>query len=512
MPQMTDAPPVTPEAVTSEDAQAPVAAFLAAPGTLSPAIPEIRTTHISRLFFTPDRVFKQKRAIKLPFLDFSDPATRADAAAREITLNRRTAPGIYLGLRSITRDADGALALDGTGDAIDWLVEMRRFDDSLLADRLAKEGRLSLSHVRSLADQIITFHETIEKRPDMGGHAAMWTSIRDAVTALFGTTETSLAEELGPPLLTLCDHNRESLDNRRAASFVRQCHGDMHLGNICIIEEKAVPFDCIEFNDRIACVDVLYDLAFPVMDLLHFGLDHHANLLLNRYLAATRDYRGLACMPLFLAARAFVRTMVESLSGNAAGALEYAKLAERLRHTPAPRLVAVGGLSGTGKSSVAQALALQLAPQSSNSAGAVILRSDEIRKRLFSQMPEDPLPTTAYHRDVSGRVFDRMMEDALLTLKAGWPVILDTTFMAADLRHRVEQLARNANVGFTGLWLDAPADILRERVTKRTGDASDAGVEVLNRQLEADLGDIGWTRIDAQGDPEDVVGRAAHAL
>jgi aminoglycoside phosphotransferase family enzyme/predicted kinase len=506
MPQTTESSPVI-----SEETQGPIAAFLEKPGVLSPDTPEVRQTHVSRLFFTGTRVFKQKRALKLPFLDFTEPPARKDAAAREILLNRRTAPDIYLGVRTVTRAADGTLYLDGEGEAVDWLVEMRRFDDRRLGDRLAADGHLSLAHIKSLADQITTFHDAIETRQDMGGHAAMWTAIRDAMTALAGADDrnlASLAEELGPPLLTLCDHDRHPLDDRRAAGFVRQCHGDMHLGNICVMDGTPVPFDCIEFNDRIACVDVLYDLAFPVMDLLHFGLAPHANLLLNRYLAATRDYRGLASMPLFLAARAFVRTMVEGLSGNAKGALGYARLADRLRHPQKPCLVAVGGLSGTGKSSVAQLLA----PRLSDTARTIILRSDEIRKRLFDRLPENPLPPEAYRPEASRKVFDRMMEDARLTLEAGWPVILDTTFMAPALRQRAQDLARAANVPFRGLWLDAPANTLRDRVASRTGDASDAGVEVLNRQLEVDLGDITWARIDAGGDPADVAARAADAL
>jgi len=506
MPQTTEVPPVI-----SEETQGPIVAFLEKPGVLSPDTPEVRLTHVSRLFFADACVFKQKRALKLPFLDFSDPAARRDAATREVLLNRRTAPDIYLGVRTVTRAADGTLALDGRGQAVDWLVEMRRFDDSRLADKLAAEGHLTLAHIRKLADQISIFHEAIETKPDMGGHTAMWTATRNAMSALAGANDrglANLAEELGPPLLPLCDHNRQTLEERRTAGFVRMCHGDMHLGNICVMDGTPIPFDCIEFDDRIACVDVLYDLAFPVMDLLHFGLVPHANLLLNRYLAATRDYSGLASMPLFLAARAFVRTMVEALSGNAKGALDYARLTDRLRQPMKPRLVAVGGLSGTGKSSVAQALA----PQLSETAGAIVLRSDEIRKRLFGRLPEDPLPAEAYRPEVSRKVFDRMMEDALLTLEAGWPVILDTTFMAPGLRQRVEDLSRTAAVPFKGVWLDAPADTLRERVASRTGDASDAGVEILNRQLEADLGDIGWPRINAQGDPTDVAARALDIL
>lgn len=506
MPQASDI-----SAIGSEREQKEVTDFLSRPGILGDEQPESRTTHISRLFFTETRAFKLKRALTLPFLDFAPPEKRRAAAEREISLNRRTAPDIYLGVRTVTREADGSLALDGAGPAIDWLVEMRRFDDSQLCDRLARDGRFDAGMARELADLLIDFHGRIENRPDKGGHKAMATSIQDLAAALIQSGEPVLgqfAEELGPPLLRACSNQRQMLEDRRMAGMVRQCHGDMHLGNLCVIDGAVTAFDCIEFNDDIACVDVLYDLAFPAMDLVHFGLRPEAQALLNRYLAATRDYDGLALMPLFLAGRALVRTMAEGLAGNVEAARAYATLSDQLRRPPRPRLVAVGGLSGTGKSSVAYRLALDLA----DGPGAAVVRSDEIRKRMFGRAPEDRLQPAAYASDISRRMYTRMTADASRALAAGWPVIADATFMAPADREAVETTARDASMAFTGLWLEAPTDVLRERVTGRIGDASDADVAVLERQLQVDVGEVGWTRIDASGTIEATAAAAARAL
>ncbi len=506
---MTQAPDIT--AITSEADQAEVVAFLDRPGVLGPGPVEHRTTHISRLFLTPTRAFKLKRALTLPFLDFATPARRRDAAEREVSLNRRTAPDTYLGVRTVTREADGSLALDGAGPAIDWLVEMQRFDDKLTADRLAADGRFGLAEANALGDLLIAFHDSIEKRPDKGGYKAMVRAIQDLATSLANAPNRALgvlAEELVPPLLKLAERHREVLEGRRVAGMVRQCHGDMHLGNLCLVKGRLTAFDCVEFNDDIACVDVLYDLAFPVMDLVHFGLRAEAQAVFNRYLAATRDYGGLALMPLFLGTRALVRTMAEGLAGHIEAARAYGTLADTLRHAPRPRLVAVGGLSGTGKSSVAYALALHLAA----GPGAAVLRSDEIRKRMFDKLPEQRLGVDAYRSAVSRKMYARMAGDARHALTAGWPVVADATFMAPGDRDAIEAVARDAGVSFTGLWLDAPAEALRERVAKRASDASDADVAVLARQLEVDVGTVTWTRIDASADKASVAAAATEAL
>ncbi|RMF11213.1 MAG: hypothetical protein D6763_03800 [Alphaproteobacteria bacterium] len=495
----------------SEDDQSQVVRFLARPGVLGEAVEEVRTTHVSRLFFTATRVFKLKRAIRLPFLDFATPSLRRAAAEREVMLNRRTAPDIYLAVRAVTREPEGHLALDGTGMAVDWLVEMRRFDDRLLANRLAESGRFGPDEARALGELMIDFHQRIEKRPDKGGHRAMTKAIQDLASALTGAADRSLAvfaEELVPPLLRLCERHRQLLEDRRSRGMVRQCHGDMHLGNLCLIDGQLTAFDCIEFNDDIACVDVLYDLAFPVMDLVRFGHRRAAQTVFNRYMVATRDYGGLSLMPLFLAGRALVRTMAEGLAGQIEGARAYATLGEKLVDPPRPRLIAIGGLSGSGKSSVAYHLALTLAP----GPGAVVLRSDEIRKRMFDVAPEKRLPTAAYSREASRTMYVRMMADAYQALVAGWPVVADATFMAPGDRAAIETVAQDAGAAFTGLWLDAPGEVLMTRVAGRTDDASDADATVVARQLEADVGEITWSRIDASGDVETVVAAALSAL
>jgi aminoglycoside phosphotransferase family enzyme/predicted kinase len=462
---------------------------------LKAAADRVIQTHIAAVFLIGDEALKMKKAVHLGYLDFSTRSQRAWAIARELEFNRRTAPDIYRSVRRITRERDGTLAFDGEGETLETVLCMRRFDpDAVLSNT---PERVRGDFAEALGRQVAGFHAAAEVRP--GGAEALGYVVRSNAQLLRG-----LAPVLGEqPVETLAAATDAAyarlsplLDARGAAGQLRRCHGDLHLGNILGLADRAVLFDCIEFNDTLSEIDVLYDLAFLLMDLDFRGQAEGASRVLNGYLdQAARDFgeqalSGLGALPLFLSVRAGVRAHVNAQQGNADIARAYVGAAIRHLRWPKPQLHAIGGLSGSGKSTHARAIAPTLgAPP-----GAVILRSDEIRKRLWGQDPREALPPQAYAPGQSERVYEVMLREAGVALKAGRPAILDAVFLQPHEREAAEQLALDAGVAFMGIWMQTPVEVMRERIEGRTGDASDADAQVLEQQLQRDPGPIGWTR------------------
>ena len=268
-------------------------------------------THSSVVFLVGDRAYKLKRAVRYDYLDYSTPARRRKNCVEEVVLNRRTAPMLYRGIRAVSRAPDGSLSLDGWGRAVDWLVEMTRFDQDTQLDRLAQRGTLDLELMPRLADAVAHFHDLAEWRVDQGGLEAMAAVLRGNRDGLLehgrGVLDATACQRLSSESFEMLERQTHLLEARRQAGFVRHCHGDLHLRNVCLLDGAPTLFDCVEFNPAIACIDVAYDLAFLLMDLLHRGLDRHANEVLNQYVERTGDLGGLALLPLFLSARAAVR-------------------------------------------------------------------------------------------------------------------------------------------------------------------------------------------------------------
>ena len=294
------------------------------------------------------------------------------------------------------------------------------------------------------------------------------------------------------------------LERRRESGFVRQCHGDLHLRNIVLLEGRPTLFDGVEFNDEISCTDVMYDLAFLLMDLWRRHLPRHANVVCNRYLAETADFDSVSLLPLFLSCRAAVRAKTTATAaelqndaqrrGQLHGlAREYLAMADRLLRPPGPSLIAVGGLSGSGKSTLAAALA----PLVGAVPGAVVLRSDEVRKRLCGVSPLEPLGREGYSSQMSERVYTTMAEHAASIVRGGHSVIVDAVYARSAARQAIEKVAAAAAVPFLGLWLDAPELELMARTDRRRNDPSDADASIVRMQREQDMGEIGWRRIDA---------------
>jgi aminoglycoside phosphotransferase family enzyme len=359
------------------DDQRDVIEFLKDPSSYGDGIDRVETieTHASLVFIAGDRVYKLKRAVKYAYLDFSTADLRRQACESELALNRRTAPALYLEVRPVVRSAAGAIRFASGGVPVDWVVVMRRFDQALLFDALAKSGRLDQRIMDNLADHIARFHAAAAPHFERGGAAGT----RDIAEAQHHCLRAARAAGFAPALV---DGTRKKwreelakvgnlLDQRRAAGKVRLCHGDLHLRNICLFDGQPLLFDCLEFSEALATIDLLYDLAFLVMDLEHRGLAQFANRLCNRYLDRSGEDDGLAAMPLFLSLRAAIRGHVTAtaLETTACGAARDEMAAEaraylELAHSflrPAPcRLVAIGGVSGTGKSTLAASLAPEL--------------------------------------------------------------------------------------------------------------------------------------------------------
>jgi uncharacterized protein len=496
--------------------QSAVIEFLATPATHGGVPVERIDTHSAVVFLAGPRAWKLKRAVRFDYLDFSTRELRRALSEAEVDLNRRTAAALYRGVAPVTREADGSLAINGSGAPIDWLVEMNRFPQEALLDRLAASGRLDLGLMGELARVVARFHLAAAPRRDHGGSKGM-TWIVEGNAAAFdefgrGILDASAWLRLMIATRAAVQRRRGLLDARREAGFVRQCHGDLHLRNIVLLDGQPTPFDAIEFNDEIACGDVLYDLAFLLMDLWRRELPRHANAVWNGYLAETNDLAGIALMPLFLSCRAAVRAKTSATAAHVQEdarrkrdleqeARSYLAMAERLLHPPAPCLVAVGGLSGSGKSTIALGLAPSIGPVP----GAVLFRSDEIRKRLCGVASLDRLGPEGYRREVSERVYTTMALGAGEVLRAGHGVMIDAVHARPADRDRIEHVAAAAGVPFIGVWLDAPQSTLIDRLQRRERDVSDADTSVVRMQVAQATGAIGWHRVDASPSAETVL-------
>ncbi len=463
-------------------------------------------TSCARVFLVGESAFKVKRPVDFGFLDYSTLELRRWSLQRELSFNRAAAPDIYRAVRQLTRSADGGIEIDGQGEVVEYALEMRRFDgEAVLA---SQPWAIDDALEESLGRTIAQFHAGAALRPQGGGVSALGYTIASNANLLRGLAprlgaqaverlveETDLAlKRLGP-----------QLDARAAEGFARHCHGDLHLGNILIEDGKPILFDCIEFNDALSDIDVQYDLAFLLMDLDFRRRRDAAGRVLNAYLdEAARTFgeglwTGLAALPLMLSVRAAVRTHVWAYTGDDEAARAY--LATAIEHlAPKPvSLVATGGLSGSGKSTFARVCA----PGLGAAPGAVVLRTDEIRKRLWNAPTLQRLPKEAYTAEVSDKVYDELFRDAELVLRAGRSVVVDAVFIKPEQRARAEALAKKLDVAFQGVWLEAPAEVLRARVAARVNDASDADVAVLESQLVRDTGDIDWRRVDTVSAFED---------
>jgi aminoglycoside phosphotransferase family enzyme/predicted kinase len=491
--------------------QPEVIAFLSSPAAHGGAEVERIETHSAIVFLAGDRAWKLKRAVRYDYLDFSEPMRRHELCEAEVRLNRRSAPDLYRRVVAVTRERDGSLALGGPGEPVEWVIEMTRFDQDDLFDRLAAKGLLELDLMGPLALEIAELHRIAERRGDHGGAQGMaWVvdgNAEDFARRGAGVLDPAVSASVTAESRVELGRHGALLDRRRDRGSVRHCHGDLHLRNIVLWKGRPTLFDAVEFNDEIACVDVHYDLAFLLMDLWKRGLQRHANVVWNDYLAETEDLEGIALAPLFLSCRAAVRAktslVASALQSDAARrtgleelAREYLRMALDLLRPPPPCLIAVGGFSGSGKSSLARVLA----PAVGAVPGALVARSDVLRKRLCGVPELEHLGAAGYAPEVSRRVYQAVAERATRSVRAGHAVIADAVYARPEERAAIEDAASRSGVPFVGLWLEAPEPVLLERVRRRERDASDADASVLRMQLRQESGPLRWERVDASAE------------
>ncbi|MDO5758562.1 MAG: AAA family ATPase [Rhodobacterales bacterium] len=473
--------------------------------------PQILRTHGATLLLGRTDAYKIKRALRYDYLDFSTQQKRHDMLQRELDLNRPRAASIYRDVIAVTRNEDGGLRMGGGGQVVEWVLRMHRFDTANELSQVAQRGALSDDLAADLGTVVARYHDAAPVSSLSG--AALIDGVLNQVNAafadmtdLFGAGAVARYSRVSRRAFCAL---RPQMDARGAAGHVRRCHGDLHLGNIVLMEGAPVLFDALEFSETLGTCDVLYDLAFLLMDLDHKGLRRAANIVLNSYLsqrAGAEHLSALGLLPLFQSLRAAVRAMVSVQAEKGEEARGYLAHALRCLKPPLAWMIAIGGRSGTGKS----VLAASLAPLIGAAPGAVHLRSDLERKAYFGVAPLVRLPESAYTPDISARICEIMRNKARQALAAGHGAVLDATWLGPGEGAALEQLARQTGVPFTGLWLTAGSETLVERVSARRGDASDADAAVVRNQTGQ--GPAGWECIDAGGSRAETLHRAAAAL
>jgi aminoglycoside phosphotransferase family enzyme/predicted kinase len=449
-----------------------------------------RETHISAVFIGNDTVWKLKKSVRMPFLDFSTLDARAHFLRHELHLNKPAAPGIYRDVVAVSRRPDGSLELGGK-DAIDWVMRMAPVPGTDFLDVIASDGRLTPTLLDGLGDCVAAYHARLPAVPNHDSAGALL-RITDgnARSALAAGLPREAIKAWHACMTSAIESRRDWLAERSSAGYVRRCHGDLHLGNLCLWEGKPVAFDALEFDEALATIDTGYDLAFLLMDLERQSGRAAANRVMNRYAARTGDI-AMAGYPLFLSQRAMIRAHVLKAMNRDGDALLAA--AQAYLDPAPPMVIAIGGLQGTGKSTLARALAPDLGP----APGALILRSDEIRKRLHHADPETRLPPQAYSEAANIRTNTALIEYARLAAVSQHAVIVDATFLDLAMRQQLAAVIRPTGIPFLGIWLHADLSVLEARIAARQGDASDATVAVLHRSAEADPGAVDWLRVDA---------------
>ena len=500
-----------------------VSSFLSSPSAFDDGTVEVKTisTHASIVFLGRSLVFKIKRPVQYDYMDFSTPEKRKANCDNEFALNKAIAPSLYLSVCAITREENGNLKIDGEGEPIEWAVKMRRFPEEQVLKNLALKNNFQKAHAIELGQSIASYHNSLPPLKVHDGASRIDEVIKEldrSLKLLEKQFDEFQASSLLEALRAAFADCQAELDQRGQMGFVRRCHGDLHLNNIVMTANGPVPFDALEFDERLATIDVIYDLSFLLMDLLHMGLKRQANIVLHRYALNTWElmsHGGFKILPLCLSIRSAIRAMVlgqqVSLSEPAdktilKEAKSYLSLAKELLERSPPALLAVGGLSGTGKST----LAVELAALKSAPLGAVLLRSDLERKEMLGVSEFEHLSEENYSSEMSSRVYDQMLKKAEQILTQGQSVILDAVFLSETERDRANGLANKRGVSFCGLYLDAPLPTLLSRVGARSNDASDADQAVVKKQyeLKPNFSDCenkpygkyaSWISIDASG-------------
>ncbi len=452
-------------------------------------------THISYVYLAGEYVYKVKKALNLGFLDYSTLDKRKFYCEQELQLNRRLAPQLYLDVKAITQTAQGfQFAESEVEGAVEYCVQMHRFDQDQLFSHLLERGELTLAHVEQLGQRIASFHQQAE--PCFQTAEQIHSTFHDTYEAsqkylgtllnpiLFGKVQ-AFSERV---FISHSEYFQDRLTNQR----IKHCHGDMHLNNIVIFNKQITIFDGIEFNENLSCIDVISEIAFPVMDLEANGRSDLANRLLNTYLEQSGDWEGVALLPLYLCYRAFVRGWVHAELTENQGLTKkqiaiatdqsrnYFRWAEHYASLSPGQVFMMHGLSGSGKTTLARQICLDKR--------AIHLRSDAVRKHL-ADLPIDQHQWVSfgegiYTSEMSERTYNQMLILAETCLQAGFSVVLDACYPHSSQRHQVIDLASRLHVPLSIIECQCPREVLEQRLRARTGDISDATVGRIESQLQ----------------------------
>lgn len=449
-------------------------------------------THVSYVFMTGDFVYKLKKPVNFGFLDFSTLEKRKHFCHEELRLNQRGAAELYLEVVPITEE-NGNGVLNGTGEPVDYVVKMRQFPQKTLLSEMYDRGELTEQHLIDLAKTLAEFHKTAPTNDYILSFGEV-AKVRQAfdenyeqTVSYIGVAQTQAQFDETKAYTDKLFAEQEALfKSRIEKKLIRECHGDLHLRNICYWNNKILLFDCIEFNEPFRFVDVMYDVAFFVMDLDAHDRSDLSNLFLNTYLEQTGDWEGLQVLPLYLSRQAYVRAKVTSFLLDDPGVPEavkqesretasrYYRLAWSYTQQKEGKLILMSGLSGSGKTTTARKIARE--------SGAIHIRSDAVRKHLGGVALDEKGDDSLYSSEMTERTYDRLLQLGITLASQSYTVILDAKYNRQALRLPAINKAQAYNIPLEILYCTASADVLRDRVLQRSGDISDANVDVLAQQ------------------------------
>lgn len=455
---------------------------------------ELIETHISQVFLTGQYAYKIKKPVNFGFLDFSELKRRKFYCEEELRLNGRLAPDVYLDVIPITR-SDNSIKFNGDGDIIEYAIKMKQFPQQGLLSHLVEKDQLTKEQITELAEVIAEFHQNIEKlgnSSDIGTASEILKPVNhnfEILQPLLDAAQQEKLNKIRKESLSLHQQIKTFLEERKQLGFIRECHGDLHLGNIALINNHVTAFDGIEFNDSFRWIDTISEIAFLTMDLDDHQQSTYATIFLNHYLEITGDYEGLTTLTFYKIYRAMVRAKVVGLrrtqlksdcdeyNQDTKELNNYLQLAERYCNTEKGNIIITHGISGSGKSWLATRLRNQIR--------AIHISSDRERKRRYMNTKTD-----LYSQETTDKVYHSLAKISEHIIESGYNALVDATFLNPEYRHQFEQLATKLNCKLIILNCKTDKSLLEARIKKRRIDnnnLSDADISIMHKQLESYL-------------------------
>ncbi|EAZ90978.1 bifunctional aminoglycoside phosphotransferase/ATP-binding protein [Crocosphaera chwakensis] len=449
-------------------------------------------THASAIFLTGNYAYKIKKPVDFGFLDYSTLEKRQHFLNQELTMNQAIAPDIYLEVLPITLD-NNQVNIGGKGEIIDYVLKMNQFPQDCLFINLFKAGKLEKYHLEDLGKVVSEFHKNTITNDYIRGFGDIEV-IKKSIDENYERTEKYIGiaqtEKQYKETKQFTDRyfelKQSYFKQRQQADKIRECHGDLHLKNVCLWNNKIQLFDRIEFNEEFRYVDVMFDVAFTVMDLDARNRQDFSNIFLNTYLEYTGDWQGLQVLPVYLSRQAYVRAKVNSMVLDDANisdeehkkaqeeAKNYYHLAWKYTQQHQGKIILMSGLSGSGKTTIAKYLAQQI--------NGILIRSDAVRKHIGNIPLDETGDSELYSEEMNKKTYETLIYLGEIIVKEGFSVILDAKFDRHQWRETVIEIAKKNNISLTILYCHAPLEILSDRLSNRQGDISDATANLLQQQ------------------------------